>query len=984
MDTHESTSNDSIAIPEPPMTVNSGDESNTTAKALQPAAANVQALTDRALQFLSTASNETLAACFLGLSATTYFIFGRLGLVLIGIVSGVVLHAAWEEGIHGGGDEQIQAEVVQRRKELGIDIVHRVLDRRISKVGKEADDESEKAAAKLAARKTLGYSGFGHDTASALNALTDAIIRDYVNELSIALAASPNASAPDAVHAYLGLKPQSSLANVLDIQHQQSKLGTVADDILQNYLEPSVFKCEPARVFLREILAKVVLEMTIQSCSKPEWINGWIVYLLEEAEPDLMNAIDAGMGGSTVNDSRRSQKHDPSLEEASSGTQEAQRKKGADHKRRVSRAEEAMDEAMQEAKRLTQLMIEEDARRQPEPQASAMSSSDDMSDGMTHAVMTPTSSQNDINEDREVGVSRNLSMNSSQEILHEPSLTTPSAPKSTFTSFDQLVLEHPSTALMSSLGKTQRDEVSQLTLHNATISIFDDSVLGERTSIRVKPVNDYLIQIEPASSHYPGWMIARKYADFETLHEIVRRISAVSGVRFTDAHSILPPWKSHTKASLRGELERYLNDAVHWQPLAESEGMKRFLEKDQGLTKSAGAANKGFGWPTPSAFENMGKGMLDVLSKAPKEVAGGGKALFGGMTGVLGGVGSLGKRGNPNSSNLSLSIASPSPRADNSTSDVRRGRKSQDSLRSSPIRGIQTSPSPQKERQPSWNRDVVVEGRPRPSSSSQSSGHGRPSRGNSTPPSLRHSSDTVDERRQPPAAAEQAYQLPPPPSEIPDDYGIVSSPTRRIPQSQDANNVSIPRASTESLLPKPPGPGTAPHTNPQSKAKPPITEQETQVAVELLFAVVNELYTLSSAWNIRRTLLTAAKTFLLRPGNPQLESIRLLLQDTVIDANTSDAGIAAHIRKLRENTLPTEEELKAWPPPLQEEEKEALRMKARRLLVEKGMPQALTSVMGAAASGEAMGKLFDCLQVGNVARGLIFGLLLQAVRAVAQ
>ncbi|KAK5278106.1 hypothetical protein LTR16_008990, partial [Cryomyces antarcticus] len=149
MDTHESTSNDSIAIPEPPMTVNSGDESNTTAKALQPAAANVQALTDRALQFLSTASNETLAACFLGLSATTYFIFGRLGLVLIGIVSGVVLHAAWEEGIHGGGDEQIQAEVVQRRKELGIDIVHRVLDRRISKVGKEADDESEKAAAKL-------------------------------------------------------------------------------------------------------------------------------------------------------------------------------------------------------------------------------------------------------------------------------------------------------------------------------------------------------------------------------------------------------------------------------------------------------------------------------------------------------------------------------------------------------------------------------------------------------------------------------------------------------------------------------------------------------------------------------------------------------------------------------------------------------------------------------------------------------------------
>ncbi|TKA72703.1 hypothetical protein B0A49_04797, partial [Cryomyces minteri] len=410
MDTCESTSNDGIANAEPPRTVNSGDESTTTAKALQPTTVNVHTLTDRALQFLSTASNETLAACLLGLSATTYFILGRLGLVLIGVASGVVLHAAWEEGIHGSGDEQVHAEVVQRRTELGLDIVHRILDRRILKVGKEADDENEEAAAKIAASKTLDYSGFSHDTSSALNALTDAIIRDYVkwwyspilpselafpatcrrtltafilsisthlsrkrpadtfldfltnsssivivflSELSVALAASPNASAPEAVHAYLGLKPQSSLANVLDIQHQQRKLDIVADDILENYLEPSTFKCEPTRVFLREILAKVVLEMTIQSCSKPEWINGWIVYLLEEAEPELMSATDAGTGGSTVNDSQRSQTHGPSLEEAASGTQKVQRKKDADHKRRVSRAEEAMDEAMQEAKRLT-------------------------------------------------------------------------------------------------------------------------------------------------------------------------------------------------------------------------------------------------------------------------------------------------------------------------------------------------------------------------------------------------------------------------------------------------------------------------------------------------------------------------------------------------------------------------------------------------------------------------------------------------------
>ena len=108
----------------------------------------------------------------------------------------------------------------------------------------------------------------------------------------------------------------------------------------------------------------------------------------------------------------------------------------------------------------------------------------------------------------------------------------------------------------------------------------------------------------------------------------------------------------------------------------------------------------------------------------------------------------------------------------------------------------------------------------------------------------------------------------------------------------------------------------------------------------------------------------------------------MLVQETLLDANVSDAGIAAHIRKLRENALPTEAELATWPSERSDDEKEALRVKARELLVKRGMPQALTSVMGAAASGEALGKVFDCLQVQEVARGLMFGLVLQAVRGV--
>ena len=170
----------------------------------------------------------------------------------------------------------------------------------------------------------------------------------------------------------------------------------------------------------------------------------------------------------------------------------------------------------------------------------------------------------------------------------------------------------------------------------------------------------------------------------------------------------------------------------------------------------------------------------------------------------------------------------------------------------------------------------------------------------------------------------------------------------------------------------------------KSRPKSPMTAQETIVTVDLLFAVISELYTLSSAWNFRRTLLQAARTYLLRPGNPQLESIRVLIQESVIDANASDAGVASMILKTRENSLPTAEELKKWPAPPTTEEKEALRIKARKLLVERGMPQALNSVMGAAASGEALGKVFDCLQEERVARGMLFGLMVQALRAVVQ
>lgn len=815
---------------------------------------------------------------------------------------------------------------------------------------------------------------------------SSSIVIVFLNELAAALNASPNTDAADAIVTYLEMKPDSSLANVLDSKHQDRKLDMVADDILQSYLDPKAYNYGVVRIFLKEVLSKLILAMTIQTCSKPEWINGMIVNMFEGEEPELIHAIDAGVESSTDDNLEGIQKRDKtqSLQENPSAAQDVDR--SAMHQRHASRAEEVMDEAMKEAQRLTEMIKEEEARKERERHAAA-SSSEDVSEDTTQGTATPTSSQSDLEKAQDAdasSITAGLSGSATLENTVVPPTTPPA--RQSFTSFDQLVPNQGPTALQSSPERTRRESAAPvLTLYNAKISIFDDSMPGEKGTIKAKPTIDYLIQIEPSNSNFPGWMIARKYADFETLHEVLRRISVITGVGFNEGHAALPTWKMHTKASLRGELERYLMDAVQFQQLAESEGMKRFLEKDQGLSRSP-SSNKGFGWPTPSAFDTLGKNMMDVLTKAPKQVAGGGQSFFGGVNNVLGG----GRKNslNPTTPNRSSMAVQPQLIDDSYMGGIGIGRESQESVRSLPTSVKQTPSRPSSVRQNSFG--MSEDFKPRPSvSSSRLSVQERPSSDLS-----RSASATAPEIPPPPSqAVQETFHLPPPPSEITDDYG---TPKHTRNQSKLNGNAALApgsatpaRLSTDSNNETPPQMPPRPTVNPEkpstkAKPKPPITEQETSVAIELLFAVITELYTLSSAWNIRRTLLNAAKTFLLRPGNPQLEAIRVLIQESVIDANTSDAGLAAQILKVRENALPTEEELKKWPGPLNEEQKEELRIKARRLLVEKGMPQALTSVMGAAASGEALGKVFDCLQVESVSKGLVFGLMLQGLRTIVQ
>lgn len=139
-----------------------------------------QEIVDVVLSFLSTSSNETLLGVFAFLALVTYIILGRVGLVLIGVAVGVILHASWE-GSNQQGDEG--SRTPKKRRELALEVSRRLLDwpKRTASAAVDADDEAGPVAAPEALAVTdLEYATFQPATAVALRSLTDAIVQDYV------------------------------------------------------------------------------------------------------------------------------------------------------------------------------------------------------------------------------------------------------------------------------------------------------------------------------------------------------------------------------------------------------------------------------------------------------------------------------------------------------------------------------------------------------------------------------------------------------------------------------------------------------------------------------------------------------------------------------------------------------------------------------------------------------------------------------------
>lgn len=771
----------------------------------------------------------------------------------------------------------------------------------------------------------------------------------FFNELAAAFTATGSSphEAKQIVDQYLENSPDSSLANVLSEEQQRKKLSMIADDILSNYLDANSYRCSPVRDFLREIFAGVVLESTVASLSRPEFINDWIIYLLQDGESELMHAIDAGVEGAR-NQGVGAGASKTQTPETIKTPAEPKQEKTAE--RKSESTDTATEEALLEAKRLSALIASHDEQSVPSDQ-SIHSDRPERTSISAEADIEPPSTTANSHEQTSTAIADHAPTGSSEQPAPAPAVAAP--------------------------RQSGEDSPAPMSLHGAQVLVDDDSAATERGPIKSRPTWDYLLQVEPTSTRSSGWMVFRKYADFQSLHEMLETVSRLNNIQsFSSRFPALPPWKGKTRQELAHDLERYIQEAVRHESLADTDRMRRFLEKEANPGEKS-TPKSGFSFPSQSAFENMGKGMLGALTNAPKGVAGGGRAMFDGVTGVFGG----GHNRKPTISADRQSTHQKSPskterdltltpkEGSGSVSDLGRANSSPVGLnidaRSTPVRSSE-------------------EDRPRVSSSSTS-------------------------------LSLDAWKEEKPQSPAPSDVDSNANPTKieqnawasesTLASSEDVNSsastdrVAISEAETDGETRTPQSPklslesGTGSgaegessqniHDPPQqSRSRAPITADETQIAVELIFAVINELYTLSSAWNIRRTLLNAAKTYILRPGSPTLDTIRDLLQDSMIESHTSDDALGEYIKKLRENALPTEEELAAWPAPPTEEEKTQLRDKARRLFVQRGIPQALTSVMGAAASREALEKIFDSLQVETVARGFVFSVMLQGLRVL--
>ena len=688
---------------------------------------------------------------------------------------------------------------------------------------------------------------------------------------------------------YLRNNPDSALAQMIDEKFQHEKLRHLASRLLATFAKKSDLDCEAGRLFAREMLAMQVLNLTATSCSTSSYINWYIVETFKEVEE----------GKPLLNDSR------------------------------AKEAEKAMARAVAEAAEMTKLLEAErgtDALEKLEggdiPQAT-----------ITEAPKTTFASILEDNLGSQSSQSFSLTKDRPPQLPPRPDPMSTSVLNSPKSSEEAPIALHPAvydyeSPSRLSTSSQQEEETPQETLHGAKITLMDLSTdLEAGKPIRQKTTLSYMITIELTGGRVPGWVAIKQFTDFESLHDVLKRLAYVGGLRSFPTD--LPEWKGTMHQTLADELETYLKLALSMKQLADSEEMKRFFGKE--ITEQSLAKKRAW---TP--LKGVGNVKDAVISSAE-----GSQKLLAAAWATTG----MNKK--------KQSVPSSRSKEDVTIKDVINTdlpTPEEDTSYHSPLfRESATFAREKPDVQPPQRRSTseILNGY-------TYLGNGEMSRTTST---LSVASETIPE-----LSSQDAYKTPRPtqPQTFPEiPQRTTPEPTVKTPSSQS-----------------PPPLPARPQNVKLKSTKPELSENDAQQILDIGFSILSEFYALSPrTWMIRKSLLNLLKSLLISNGRTYIETIRIMIQEDMIKkCLTSDEWLAGQVKMMTEAIWPP----MPWPPI----DDDAYKRQAKELFLTKLVPETMRGLMGGAATTQALEIVFEALQDQKVSKGIIVALMCDVIRAL--
>ncbi|KAK9371036.1 PXA domain-containing protein [Lipomyces kononenkoae] len=836
----------------------------------------------------------------------------------------------------------------------------------------------------------------------------------FIRELRIVSATY--STRPSGIHEYIAANPESALAQMVDPEIQKAKLRNASNNLVQTFLPVLDMKRSPVALLAREIIANQVLAAVVESFSDSDTVNRWIINFLQKEEniqalADEMNARDA-RSPSPVKGRRT-----PSPVKASPANNDGEYTESAAASRHPSPPKDMLinngyadgipiDQPFASSRQAAEVDIasyglddapydDEDDEDEDDDYLSSSppSAADQKTPTLGSANVGPyrpvrkplASSSSVLNNNNQTESSTGLADHHPSPPAYEDTadLRTAAAPYSSRASSHSSPSQPP--VPVNSAYNRKPVELPASTLYQSNIIVIDSSADNNHNTklLNSKPLGFYTLVIEPVGTS-PGWMAMRNISDFERLHAVLQKLATLAGL--TTFPEIFPSWHSVTRADYCQTLQLYLQLVANTRELADCEAMKKFVDKKETATPIEKR------WQKNQLLKHAGEGVLEAISKATTATASA-KESRKAIMGVL----AAAKRQSVDTiyrtkdrPRQSLLTNGPDMTA------LPAGLRHQSGVVSGITNGQAASTNTDGTQSlPEYNSEL-----------------------NYSSTSLASAPDTT------PAGPQQSDQHP---SETTDDYynnpnlqrhrsfnngASVSTPALGRTSSMRASAPVVTRTDSvtsseadfndhgglartsvdrrrESVYDDIPRPRTGlDETNARRSAilasHQPLSQGETNSLIDTIFLAISELYLLSNAWTVRRSLLTVLRGLFLRNGSSSVEGIRLAIQKDIIDKYASEDEIARTLNDIADAIWPSDPNDPSQPATATaattpEQSSLELKNEAHKMFVSRAVPDAIKSVMGAGASAQALDFVFNVLQDRNIARGLVLNLLMDCI-----